>query len=85
MPNLGAMGLGNITPIEGVPPTDAPTASWGRCAEVSAGKDTTTGHWEMMGMRLDRPFPTYPEGFPPDVMDAFTRETGLRLARQLPR
>lgn len=77
MPNLGAMGLGNVTDVAGIAPTDAPLASWGRCAEESAGKDTTTGHWEMVGMRLDRPFPTYPQGFPAEVMDAFTRETGL--------
>jgi phosphopentomutase len=77
MPNLGLLGLGNITDIVGVPPTSVPTASWGRNAEESAGKDTTTGHWEMMGMRLDKPFPVYPDGFPPEVMDAWTRETGL--------
>jgi phosphopentomutase len=77
MPNLGAMGLGNITDIAGVAPNPAPSASWGRSREVSRGKDTTTGHWEMMGMELDTPFPTYPHGFPPEVMDAFTRETGL--------
>jgi phosphopentomutase len=77
MPNLGAMGLGNITDIAGVPPVAKPTACWGRMAEESAGKDTTTGHWEMMGMRLDTPFPTYPDGFPPEVMGAWTRETGL--------
>ena len=77
LPNLGAMGLGNITEILGVAPVTSPTASWGRCAEQSAGKDTTTGHWEMMGLRVDRAFPTYPSGFPPEVMDAFTRETGL--------
>ena len=77
MPNLGAMGLGNVTDVLGVVPTSSPTASWGRCAERSAGKDTTTGHWEMMGMVLDKPFPTYPSGFPQDVMDSFTRETGL--------
>ncbi len=77
MPNLGAMGLGNVTGIAGVPPTCAPTASWGRNAEASAGKDTTTGHWEIAGMRVDHAFPTYPDGFPPEVMDAFTRETGL--------
>lgn len=76
LPNLGAMGLGNITDILGVPPTDTPTASWGKSAERSAGKDTTTGHWEMVGMVLDRAFPTYPDGFPPAVMDAFTAETG---------
>lgn len=77
MPNLGAMGLGNITEVAGVPPTTSPMASWGKCAEASAGKDTTTGHWEMMGLKLERPFPTYPDGFPSEVMDAFTRETGL--------
>ena len=76
MPNLGAMGLGNITDIRGVPPVERPLASWGRSAEASAGKDTTTGHWEMMGLHLTRPFPTYPDGFPAEVMDAFTRETG---------
>ena len=77
MPVLGAMGLGNITEILGVPAVDSPTASWGRCAEASAGKDTTTGHWEMMGMVLTHAFPTYPDGFPPEVMDVFTAETGL--------
>ncbi len=77
MPNLGAMGLGNITSIDGVSPVADPIASWGRSAEASVGKDTTTGHWEMMGLRLAHPFPTYPNGFPPEVMDAFTRETGL--------
>ncbi|NTW27968.1 MAG: phosphopentomutase [Coriobacteriia bacterium] len=77
LPNLEAMGLGNVTEILGVPAVESPRASWGRCAEESAGKDTTTGHWEMMGLRLETPFPTYPDGFPPEVMDAFTRETGL--------
>lgn len=77
MPNFEAMGLGNVTGIAGVAPTLEPTASWGKNAELSRGKDTTTGHWEMVGMRLDRPFPTYPDGFPPEVMDAWERETGL--------
>lgn len=77
MPNLGAMGLGNVTEVLGVPPVASPKASWGRNAEASAGKDTTTGHWEMMGLKLTHAFPTYPDGFPPEVMDAFTRETGL--------
>lgn len=77
MPNLGAMGLGNITRIAGVPPTASSTAWWGRNAEASAGKDTTTGHWEMMGVQLMRAFPTYPHGFPAEVMDAFTAHTGL--------
>lgn len=76
MPNLGAMGLGNITDILGVPPVERPTASWGRNAEASPGKDTTTGHWEMMGLQLEQAFPTYPGGFPPEVMRAFERESG---------
>lgn len=77
MPNLGAMGLGNVTDILGVPAVSASVASWGKNAEQSAGKDTTTGHWEMMGLKLEHAFPTYPDGFPTDLMDAFTRETGL--------
>jgi phosphopentomutase len=77
MPNLGRMGLGNITDVLGVPAVKEPTASWGKNAEESAGKDTTTGHWEMMGLQLKSAFPTYLEGFPPEVLDAFTRETGL--------
>lgn len=76
MPNLGAMGLGNITDILGVDPVERASASWGRNAEASAGKDTTTGHWEMMGLQLSQAFPTYPDGFPPEVMEAFERETG---------
>lgn len=77
MPVLQRSGLGCITGIEGVPPAAEPDAWWGKCAERSAGKDTTTGHWEMMGVLMDRPFPTYPDGFPSDVMGAWTRETGL--------
>lgn len=76
MPNLGAMGLGNIVAVEGVAPARTPAASWGRCAELSAGKDTTTGHWEMCGLVLERAFPTYPEGFPREVMDAFELAIG---------
>lgn len=76
LPNLGRMGLGNIAAVEGVRPEGSPVASWGRCAELSPGKDTTTGHWELCGLVLDRPFPTYPEGFPPEVMDAFERAIG---------
>ena len=77
MPHLQVMGLGNITEVMGVAPCASPIASWGKNAEASAGKDTTTGHWEMMGLKLTQAFPTYPDGFPPEVMDAFTRETGL--------
>jgi phosphopentomutase len=84
MPNLGSMGIGNIIPIEGVPPTDEPTAFYGKMAEVSAGKDTTTGHWEMMGLHLDKPFPTYPNGFPEDVIKAFENATGKKVLGNKP-
>jgi phosphopentomutase len=76
MPNLGSLGLGNIIEIEGVPRVDRPSASWGKCREASAGKDTTTGHWEMMGVTVVEPFPTYPEGFPPEVMEEFELRVG---------
>ncbi len=76
LPNLEKMGLGNIAILQGVNPQTAPTAVYGKMAEVSAGKDTTTGHWEMMGVQLQRPFPTYPRGFPPDVMESFESAIG---------
>jgi len=78
LPNLTRMGLGNIARIDGVDSVQDPTASWGRCAEASVGKDTITGHWEMMGLVSSSPFPTYPEGFPSDLLESFTRETGLQ-------
>ncbi|MGB4870117.1 MAG: phosphopentomutase [Candidatus Promineifilaceae bacterium] len=74
VPNLTQMGLGNIAILQGVNPQTTPTAVYGKMAEVSAGKDTTTGHWELMGVQLARPFPLYPNGFPPDVMDRFEAE-----------
>ncbi|MDR5683527.1 MAG: phosphopentomutase [Armatimonadota bacterium] len=78
LPLLGSLGLGNIVPVEGVPPARAPRASFGRMAQVSAGKDSTTGHWELMGVRLERPFPTYPNGFPAEVIEAFEAAIGMR-------
>jgi phosphopentomutase len=78
LPNLARLGLGNIKPLVGIPPAARPEGCYGRCALASPGKDTTTGHWEMAGIILDRPFPLYPNGFPPDVMDAFERLTGRR-------
>ena len=71
LPNLEAMGLANIAAIQGLTPQLEPTAIYGKMAEVSAGKDTTTGHWELMGVQLKRPFPLYPNGFPPEVMEPF--------------
>ncbi|MFP5299153.1 MAG: phosphopentomutase, partial [Actinomycetota bacterium] len=62
VPNLEALGLGRVADIAGVGVPEAPGAATGRLTETSAGKDTTTGHWELMGIVLDRPFPTYPEG-----------------------
>jgi phosphopentomutase len=76
LPNLGAWGIGLLTGIEGVPAAGEPAGVVARMAERSAGKDTTTGHWEMMGVVLDEPFPTFPDGFPPAVIDAFSRAIG---------
>lgn len=75
-PHLEALGLGNIAILEGVIPQTEPAAAYGKMAEVSPGKDTTTGHWELMGIHLKQPFPLYPEGFPPEVMERFEAETG---------
>lgn len=71
LPNLEAMGLANIVALQGLTPQLAPTAVYGKMAEISAGKDTTTGHWELMGGHLQRPFPLYPDGFPVEVMAPF--------------
>lgn len=76
LPNLQAWGLGNVTAIEGVPPTAAPTAYWGVMHEASVGKDTSTGHWEIAGLVLDEPFAFYPDGFPPEILDPFVAATG---------
>ena len=75
-PNLASLGLGSLTSIRGVDAAAAPGTAHGRATERSAGKDTTTGHWEMMGIRLDEPFPLYPDGFPQDLIEAFEREIG---------
>jgi len=76
VPAMQALGLGNIMPLRGCPPRrDAPSV-WGRLRERSLGMDTTTGHWEMMGILTERPFPTYPDGFPDEVIEAFSEATG---------
>ena len=77
LPNFQQLGLGNVRPLANVPPVDAPRGSFGRCALRSNGKDTTTGHWEMAGIILEQAFPTYPHGFPPEVIDQFVRQTGV--------
>jgi phosphopentomutase len=83
-PNLASLGLGMLTPIEGVRPTAAPGTAHGRLTERSAGKDTTTGHWEMTGIVLDRPFPLYPHGFPDEVMRPFEERIGRRALGNVP-
>jgi phosphopentomutase len=75
-PALEALGLGLLTEIEGVVPRAEPGSAHGWARQRSAGKDTTTGHWEMMGIRLDEPFPLYPDGFPPEVVEPFQRAIG---------
>ena len=76
LPNLAQVGLGNIAPLDGVAPTDTPTGAWGLMVPKSAGKDSTSGHWEIAGVHLAKPFPTYPNGFPSEIVDEFARRTG---------
>ncbi len=76
LPNLELMGLGRIRPLEGIMEVSHPTASFGKMTERSAGKDSTIGHWELAGLCLSDPFPTYPSGFPAQVIDAFCEGTG---------
>jgi phosphopentomutase len=76
LPTLQSWGLGNITAIDGCSPSSAPRASWGRMSEASEGKDTTTGHWEMMGVVLEKGFTTFPHGFPDELMNAWLKLSG---------
>ncbi len=78
LPHLQELGLGNIIDIKGVPPVDLPRAAYGKMQEKSPGKDTTTGHWELMGLVLKQAFPTYPNGFPPALINAFERRIGRK-------
>src|SRR5882672_11303586 len=77
LPNLQGLGLGNIRPLNGVAKIEKPRGCYGKCALKSNGKDTTTGHWEMAGIILERAFPTYPHGFPQTLIDDFIRKTGV--------
>lgn len=76
LPNLGRLGIGNIVNIKGTPPVPKPAAAFGRMAERSTGKDTTTGHWEMAGIILEHPFPVYPNGFPADLIKLYEEKIG---------
>jgi phosphopentomutase len=83
LPTLAGLGLGNVTSIEGVPPVEAPVVH-GRLHPVGPGKESTTGHWELMGVVPDHPLPTYPDGFPPDLIAALEKATGLRFCCNRP-
>ncbi|HYN83545.1 MAG TPA: phosphopentomutase [Gemmatimonadaceae bacterium] len=76
LPSLAACGLGNMAIIDGVEPTDHALGAWGRMNPASAGKDSTAGHWEIAGVHITRPFPTYPDGFPAEVLAHFSEITG---------
>lgn len=84
IPNLRQMGLANIRPLKGIEPVENPTAYFGKIAERSKGKDTTTGHWEIAGLITEKPFPTYPNGFPKDLIEEFEKQTGKKVIGNYP-
>jgi phosphopentomutase len=83
LPTLERLGLGSIVPIEGVPPAPAPVLH-GRLRPLGPGKDSTTGHWELMGVVADKPLPTYPEGFPADLIERLEAASGMRFCANRP-
>ncbi len=76
LPTMASLGLGYITPMRHIEAVASPKGFYGKMAEYSQGKDTTTGHWEMMGIYLEKPFRVYPDGFPPEIINAFIERTG---------
>ena len=78
LPNLARLGLGNIIPIQGVPPQEKPQACFGKMAEQSVGKDSTTGHWEIAGLVTSDPFPLFPHGFPPELIQSLEQAIGRK-------
>lgn len=84
LPNLAALGLGNITEIVGVDPDADAKAAWGKCMEMSPAKDTTIGHWEIAGLVSTTPQPVYPEGFPPEIMEPFEQAIGIGTLGNVP-
>lgn len=84
IPNLSGLGIGNIEGLDNIEKADEPTASFGRAKEMSSGKDTTTGHWEMMGLFLEKPFKTFHEGFPRDFIEAFSNKIGRKVIGNYP-
>jgi len=83
IPNLQKLGIGNIIPVKGVSPALAPKAAYGRLSEQSAGKDTTTGHWELAGIILPEPFPVFPQGFPVELISQFEERIGRKTLGNL--
>jgi len=79
LPTLQQLGLGNIIPLQHVPPATAPAAAWGLLEAQSAGKDSITGHWELTGVIVKDPFPTYPNGFPAELIERFEHEIGRKV------
>jgi len=84
LPNLGRLGLGNLAEIAGVPPIEYPSGTVTRMFPRSAGKDSTSGHWELAGLVLEKPFPLYPDGFPDEVIEPFTRKIGRGILGNCP-
>ncbi|OUM83669.1 phosphopentomutase [Caldibacillus debilis] len=84
MPNMAKLGLGNIREIKGIPKAERPLAFYTKMKEASAGKDTMTGHWEIMGLRIDTPFQVFPEGFPDELIREIERRTGRKVIGNKP-
>ena len=84
MPTCQRLGLGNVAPIEGIAPARAPQACFGKMAEQSPGKDSTTGHWEIGGIILSQPFPLFPNGFPTELVDEFQTRSGVKVVGNIP-
>ncbi|MBA4600955.1 phosphopentomutase [Thermoactinomyces mirandus] len=84
MPNMERLGLGNIAEIKGIEPVENPRAYYGKMMEMSKGKDTSTGHWEFMGIYTDKPFKTYPNGFPDELIRRFEEKTGRKVIGNKP-
>ena len=79
LPNLSRLGLTRIKPLAGLPSVEHSAGAYGKCRLASPGKDTTTGHWEMTGVILQQPFPIYPHGFPPDIIEEFEQKIGRKI------
>ena len=82
MPHMEAFGLANIEPLKGLKAVEEPKAYYGKMQEASVGKDTMTGHWEMMGLNIDKPFKVYPDGFPAELIAELEARTGRKVLVQ---